>query len=136
MESRGISQLLTTVIIIGITVVLFSMSGSWFQTFSNELLKATSKESTQQLTCSSPNAKLDITSACYNKDSIIIVVEAGNLGFEKFLFSLVANELISVETDDGIEPYGIRRIEISNISADLIQTSKNTITSNGIDFKK
>jgi len=131
---RGISPLLTTAILIGIIVLFFIISGSWFQSFSEGLIKTISEESLKQITCSSPNSNLEIDSVCYNTDNMILVLGTSNLRFEKFILSLDPNITITIETQSGLSPFEIRRISISQNSNDLTQESRNILNNLNIIY--
>ena len=131
---RGLSPLISTVILIALVVVVFVITGSWFRQFSEEILRVTGKESAKQITCSSPEVFLEIDTACYNQDEAILVLGAGKLKFENFIIALSSNEQVTLETTSGLDQFKIKKFTLSTDSQDLTDESREKLES--IDFTK
>jgi len=127
---RGISPLISYTILIGLVVLFFVLSGSWFKEFSSEILKRTGEEAEERITCSSPDAMLEVESACYNKEEAVIVLGAGGLEIERFILYLTLtglDEQITLETSVGLPEYRIKRFSLSSDSEDLTDASKTAL---------
>ena len=70
---RGISPLISVVILIGIMVLIFVLSGSWTTSLVDELLKVTEEESLKEITCLDSNVK--VISSCHRFDEAKLTKE-------------------------------------------------------------
>lgn len=110
MNTKGISPLIATVLIIGFTVALAAVILTWGTSFTKSISKGTEETADIQLTCAQ-DVQFDVKAACMENNDVRIIVENnGNKDIKNFTarFKLSETNVLSGETLNGIARFGIK----------------------------
>ena len=123
---RGISPLISVVILIGIMVLIFVLSGSWTTSLVDELLKVTEEESLKEITCLDSNVK--VISSCHRFDEAKLTLENTKLDISKFKFLVkTSDDTINLETTQGLDSFGVKTFSIRDGSPDLVDNYETSL---------
>lgn len=110
MNTKGISPLIATVLIIGFTVALAAVILTWGTSFTKSISKSTEETADIQLTCAQ-DVQFDVKAACMEGNNVRVIVENnGNKDIKNFTarFKLGETDVLSAETLSGIARFGIK----------------------------
>ncbi len=126
---RGISPIISIIIIIGLVVAIAGLVVVWGNDFVRGIISDSSSESNQKLTCATA-VDLKMVSSCYQEDEVVFTIESkGETDVKKFLVSLIGDDSETVEVR-GLRAFGLDTFSVD--TNDVVNTGFNFLGLNDI----